>query len=136
MQFRPIVVSLPIEDRQTSFDFYRRALKLEPIGELDDQGIPEPLQFVVNDGLRLMLPPRDGFGWTIGTGQVAERSMHECVLVIGVATAEETDRIVKQAVDAGASVVTTPANQPWGYAGAFADPDGHIWMVRAESSQT
>jgi uncharacterized protein len=25
-----------------------------------------------------------------------------------------------------------PGQQPWGYAGAFADPDGHIWMVRVE----
>ena len=25
-----------------------------------------------------------------------------------------------------------PGQQPWGYAGAFADPDGHVWMVRSE----
>jgi hypothetical protein len=29
--------------------------------------------------------------------------------------------------------VTEPGQQPWGYAGSFADPDGHIWMVRSES---
>ena len=27
--------------------------------------------------------------------------------------------------------VTSPARQPWGYAGAFADPDTHVWMVRS-----
>jgi hypothetical protein len=26
--------------------------------------------------------------------------------------------------------------QPWGYAGAFADSDGHIWMVRSEGQVT
>jgi sugar lactone lactonase YvrE len=24
--------------------------------------------------------------------------------------------------------VTAPGTQPWGYAGTFADPDGHVWM--------
>lgn len=24
-----------------------------------------------------------------------------------------------------------PGRQPWGYAGAFADPDGHLWMITA-----
>ncbi|MEV7329531.1 VOC family protein [Micromonospora sp. NPDC093244] len=32
---------------------------------------------------------------------------------------------------AGAEVVTEPAAQPWGYAGIFADPDGHLWTVSA-----
>lgn len=35
--------------------------------------------------------------------------------------------------EAGASIVTEPGQQPWGFAGAFADPDRHIWMVRAEA---
>jgi hypothetical protein len=127
----PIVVSLPIADRKTSHDFYRLGLDLEPIGELADDGLPEPLQFVVNDGLRLMLPPSEGFGWTIGAGQVAPPGNHECLLVIGTATAAEADAIIDRATSAGATVVTPAAVQPWGYGGAFADPDGHIWMVRA-----
>ncbi len=31
-----------------------------------------------------------------------------------------------------AEIVTEPAQQPWGYTGTFADPDGHLWMVTAE----
>jgi len=27
-----------------------------------------------------------------------------------------------------------PGQRPWGDAGAFADPDGHVWMVRSEVS--
>lgn len=30
---------------------------------------------------------------------------------------------------AGATIVTEPGQRPWGYAGAFTDPDGHLWMV-------
>ncbi len=134
MHFAPIVISLPIADRRRAYDFYRHALDLEPIGEPADDGVPEPLQFVVNDGLRLMFPPRDGFGWTIGDGRVAERGSHECLLVIGTTDAAEADAIVRRATDAGAAVVTAPARQPWGYSGAFADPDGHIWMVRSAAA--
>lgn len=39
----PVVISLPIEDRQTSFTFYRDGLDFDPIGEPAEDGIPEPL---------------------------------------------------------------------------------------------
>nr|MDT0667659.1 VOC family protein [Micromonospora sp. DSM 115978] len=61
--YAPVVVCLPTADRPTSYAFYRDGLGLEPIGELADDGVPEPLQFAVNDGMRLMLIPTGGFGW-------------------------------------------------------------------------
>jgi len=132
MSIEPIVISLPIADRLTSYDFYRRVLGLEAIGEPADDGVPEPLQFVVNVGVRMLLAPREGFGRTIGDGQVAPSGYHECLLVLSVATEAATDALVGRAVVEGADLVTSPRHQPWGYAGAFSDPDGHIWMVRAE----
>lgn len=42
------------------------------------------------------------------------------------------DDIVERAVEAGGQILTEPAQQPWGYAGAFTDPDAHIWMVTSE----
>ncbi|PWR10503.1 glyoxalase [Micromonospora acroterricola] len=132
MTYAPVIVSLPIADRATSHRFYRDALGLETVGELADDGIPEPLQFVVNDGLRLMLIPTGGFGWVIGRHEVAARGQSECVLSLGVALPADADAIVERARAAGAEVVTEPAAQPWGYTGVFADPDGHLWMVSAE----
>src|SRR5258708_19383031 len=67
----PVIVCLPIADRQTSFTFYRDGLDFLPIGEVADDGVPEPLQFVLNDGVRLMLIPTGGFGWVIGDREVA-----------------------------------------------------------------
>jgi predicted lactoylglutathione lyase len=132
MTYEPIVISLPIADRATSYAFYREALALEAVGEPADDGVPEPLQFAVNPGVRVMLVPSGGFGWTIGAGEVAAPGQHECLLAITLANDAEVAALVERAVAAGGMLVTGPAQQPWGYAGAFTDPDGHLWMVRAD----
>lgn len=125
-----VVVALPIADRRTAHDFYRAALGLDTIGEPADDGIAEPLQFVVNDGLRLMLVPSDGFGWTLGDGlEVAAREQVECVLSVTADGRAAVDTAVERAARAGATVVNPPEHQPWGYTGTFADPDGHLWQV-------
>jgi predicted lactoylglutathione lyase len=129
--YEPVVISLPIADRRTSYDFYRQVLSLEAVGEPDETGIPEPLQFAVNAGARVMLIPRGGFERASGGGQAAPPGQHECFLAISAATPADTDALVQRAVDFGTGLVIAPGHQPWGYVGAFADPDGHVWMVRA-----
>jgi hypothetical protein len=57
----PAIVSLPIADRQTSFVFYGEGLGLDAIGDPADDGVPEPLQFALNEGVHLMLIPTGGF---------------------------------------------------------------------------
>lgn len=133
MDHMPMVVSLPIADRPTSFRFYREGLGFDPIGEPVDDGVPEPLQFAVNDGVRLVLIPTGGFGWIIGDHEVAPRGHSECVLRLDADTQAGVDEVVERAHRAGAEIITAAGQQPWGYAGAFADPDGHIWMVTSEA---
>ena len=127
-----VVVSLPIADRRTSFAFYRDGLGFAALGEPWEDGIPEPLQFALNDGVRVMLIPADGFERITGDRRVAPRGTSECVLVLATGADEGVDEVIQRAQVAGADVITPPGQQPWGYAGAFADPDGHIWMVRSE----
>ena len=128
----PVVVSLPIADRRTSFTFYRDGLGFAALGEPWEDGIPEPLQFALNDGVRVMLIPTGGFDRITGNHQVAPSGTSECVLVLATGTDEGVDEVIQRAQIAGADVITPPGRQPWGYTGAFADPDGHIWMVRSE----
>jgi DNA-binding transcriptional ArsR family regulator len=45
----PVTLALPIAQRAAALAFYRDALGLEPFGEPGSDGIPEPLQFAVND---------------------------------------------------------------------------------------
>src|SRR5215472_6770642 len=132
MHNTPVVVSLPVADRRASFTFYRDGLGFAALGEPGEDGIPEPLQFALNDGVRVMLIPTDGFDRITGDHQVAPGGTSECVLVLATSTDEGVDEVIQRAQVAGADVITPPGQQPWGYAGAFADPDGHIWMVRSE----
>ena len=129
MTYDPLLISLPVADRIRAHVFYREGLGLDAIGEPADDGVQEPLMFVLNPMTRLMLVPAGGFGWVIGDHHVAEVGMSECVLGIGAATDDGVKAIVERARRAGATVATEPAPQPWGYAASFADPDGHIWTV-------
>ena len=130
MNYSPLLISLPIADRARSYTFYREALGLEAIGELADDGVPEPLMFVLNADTRLMLVPTEGFGWVVGESQeVASPGTSECVIGIAAATVAGVNEIVERARQAGATVATEPSPQPWGYAAAFFDPDGHMWNV-------
>jgi uncharacterized protein len=129
MRYGPVLISLPVADRVRAHAFYRDVLGLESIGELADDGVPEPLLFVLNPTALLMLIPTGGFGWVIGAHEVAALGTSECVLGITVATDAAVEQIVQRARKAGATLAPEPAPQPWGHAAAFADLDGHVWTV-------
>lgn len=130
MAYSPVVVSLPIADRRTAHAFYTAVLGVDAFGEPADDGVPEPLQFALNEGVHLMLVPRGGFGWVIGANEVAPNGSTECVLGLS----GDVDALLERAQAAGATIVTAAAQQPWGYSGTFADPDGHLWMVSRGSA--
>ena len=127
----PLVLSLPVADRPTSSAFYRAFLGQAPPGEAQDDGEPEPLQFLVNPGLRLMLIPKDGFGWVIGEHEVASRGTVEMLVSREVESETAVRELTEVATSAGGTVVTAAAHQPWGYAALVADPDGHVWQIIA-----
>ena len=144
MRLDRATVCLPVRDCSVSHAFYT-ALGFGAVGEPGDDGLPEPLQFEISVGLRVMLIPAVGFGWVIGRRRRSPRRAHECLVVIGLDTEAEVDELMRRAQDAGGEIVFEPGNQTWGpvpvddelaetqspdaYAGAFADPDGHMWQV-------
>ena len=135
MNGEPVIISLPVADRPRAHAFYRDGLGFEAVGELADDGVPEPLVFVLNPTVHLMLVPTGGFGWVVGDHEVAPPGTSECVLGIAAATELEVREIVERARSAGATVAAEPAPQPWGYATTFSDPDGHLWMVRSTEEE-
>lgn len=128
-----ITIALPIADRRTTFAFYGEGLGFHPLGELADDGVPEPLQFTFNDGVRVMFIPSGGFGWVTGNRMTAPADQHECLLVITQGDHRQVHSLVDRAREAGAEIVMEPAEQPWGFTAVFADPDGHLWQVRSAS---
>jgi uncharacterized protein len=124
-----LILALPTDDRVRAHAFYRDGLGLAAIGPPGDDGVPEPLQVVVSDGLHLMLIPRGGFGWVTGGHEVAAPGTSECLLSLRAADDAEVDAVFARAEAAGATVVERPVTRPWGHLATFADPDGHLWQV-------
>jgi predicted lactoylglutathione lyase len=124
-----MIICLPIEDRPRSYAFYQEALGLKPVGEPDEDGIPEPLQFALADDVNLMLIPTGGFGWVLGDQPAAPTGQSECILSLRVDSEDAVDALAAQAIAAGAKEVTAPTRKPWAYLTTFTDPDGHLWMV-------
>jgi predicted lactoylglutathione lyase len=128
MRLDRATVCLPVKNRMASHAFYK-ALGFAAVGELEDDGLPEPLQFEISAGMRVMLIQTVGFGWVVGGRKRSARGEHECLLVIGLATSKAVDSLMRRAREAGAKIVVEAGDQQWGYVGAFADPDGHMWQV-------
>jgi predicted lactoylglutathione lyase len=132
---QPITVALPVADRRTTFAFYAEGLGFHPLGEPAEDGVPEPLQFALNDGVRVMFIPTGGFGWVTGNRVTAPSDQSECLLVMTLADRRYVDGMVDRARGAGAEIIMEPAEQPWGYTAVFADPDGHLWQVRSATPE-
>lgn len=128
----PIIVSLPISDRRSSHDFYCAFLALEAFGETAEDGIPEPLQFALRDGVSLMLVPRGGFGWVVeAAAEVAGPGQISALLSLEAATAADVDEFTGRAPAAGGTVLRAARREEWGYGSLVADPDGHVWQMVA-----
>jgi predicted lactoylglutathione lyase len=116
-------------DRRRSFEFYQQVLGVDAVGEQADDGVPEPLQFPLNDGVRLMLIPRGGFGWVVQPRTVAEEGHRECLVTVFADDDTGVDAFVRWAADAGGTIVSPPGAQAWAYKATFTDPDGRLWSV-------
>ena len=61
---------------------------------------------------------------------LADATNAPVTLAQNVRTRTEVDRVLEEAVTAGARIVKPAADAFWGgYVGYFADPDGFVWEV-------
>jgi catechol 2,3-dioxygenase-like lactoylglutathione lyase family enzyme len=117
------LITLGVRDLERSVAFYEQGLGL-PRRES-----PPSVAFFELDGTWLGL-----YGWDAlaEDAQVSAdgAGFRGVTLAHNVATEAEVDAVVAQAVAAGATLVKPPQKVFWGgYAGYFADPDGHLWEV-------
>ena len=126
-------ISLPIADRRRSMSFYRAVFDLQLVGAPSEDGIPEPLQFKLDDRSLLALIPAGGLDWVLGEQPLAPSGHSECLLGFTVAVDAEVDQITQRVKDSGGSVITEASREDCGYTALFTDPDGHAWQITASS---
>ena len=118
------IVTLGVSDLNKSVRFYKDGLGL-PTNYKDGEGIA----FFQLRGTWLALYPSDALAEDAGLPPVRQR-FGGITLAHNVGSKEEVDRIIAQAIAAGASPLRPAGDMFWGgYSGYFADPDGHPWEV-------
>ena len=117
------IITLGVIDLQRAINFYEKGLGLPRKNESDS------IAFFDMSGTMLALYPRDELAEDItispeGTG------FQGFTLAHNVASPEEVDLTLAEAVAAGAELVKPGQEAFWGgYSGYFKDPDGFYWEV-------
>ena len=126
MEPRISLITLGVADLHRSLRFYRDGLGL-PTTSTGDRGVV----FFQTTGTCLALYPFDDLTKDVGEAWPLERARSTGItLAHNVRQRGEVDAVMAQAEVAGATIVKPPHDTFWGgYAGYFADPDGHLWEV-------
>ena len=130
MRARITLITLCVDDLQRALRFYRDGLGLPTEGIVGEEFAHGAVAFFdLQPGLRLALWPRSSLAHDAGIA-VGPRSATEFALAHNLASAAEVDALIAQAQAAGATLTKPAGKTFWGgYAGYFADPDGHLWEV-------
>jgi hypothetical protein len=123
MDQRITLITLGVEDLATAKTFY------EALG-WRGQEVEETVFFQAG-GLALVLWSRSALAADSGVPDRApDGSFDGIALAHNVRSTDEVDALLRTAEQAGARI-TKPAADTFygGYAGCFADPDGHVWEV-------
>ena len=130
MKPRITLITLGVDDLETSLRFYRDGLGLRTdgiVGKEFEYGAV--VFFDLEKGLKLALWPRQSLAHDSGLA-VTPPSPTDFTLAHNVSSAKEVDAVMDQAEKAGATLVKAAQDTFYGgYAGYFQDPDGHLWEV-------
>lgn len=122
MEQRISLITLGVADLARAREFYER------LG-WRGQEVEETVFFRAG-GLALVLWGRERVAADAGVADGGSGGFGGITIAQNVRSRAEVDAVLAAAADAGA-VITQPARETFygGYAGFFADPDGHIWEI-------
>lgn len=123
MKPRISMITLGVTDLEKSVKFYE-----EGLGFPKKESSPEVAFFTLN-GTWLGLYGREALAEDAMVS--AEGSgFNSFALAHNVASEDEVDKTMAQALAAGATLAKEPQEVFWGgYSGYFKDPDGHLWEI-------
>ena len=124
MEPRLHIVTLGVRDLNRAVRFYRDGLGFP----LSSASVGDFALFRLHTGTALALYPRDLLAADANLDDPG--GFGGITLAQNVATREEVDALLAQAVQAGGRLLKKAVAAEWGgYSGYFADPDGHPWEV-------
>lgn len=136
MKSRVHVVTLGVSNLERALSFYRDGLGLASPGIIGTEFAGDEVNpagavamFTLDDGLVLSLWPRAELAKDSGlaAGEVGASGIS---LGHVVDRREDVDELLQLAGRAGAEVLGSAHERPWGiYSGYFRDPDGHLWEI-------
>lgn len=122
MEQRVSLITLGVADVGRAFDFYQR---LGWRGQLVDETV-----FFQTGGIGIVLWDQIKFATDVGREPSAASGFRGVALAHNVRQRDDVDVVLAEARAAGASVVNDAAETFYGgYAGYFADLDGHLWEI-------
>lgn len=124
------VITLGVDDLERAFAFYNQGMGWPSkgiIGQEFEHGAV--VFFDLQPGMKLALWPRGSIAHDTGLPRTPA-STTDFTLGHNVASKEEVDAVMRQAKEAGATIVKEAQDTFWGgYSGYFQDPDGHLWEI-------
>lgn len=124
MDQRINIVSLGVADLARARRFY-----CDGLGWVESSAGNESICFIEAGGVVLGLYGREALAEDVGVPADGS-GFSGFTLAHNVASEAEVERVLAEAVAAGASLVKPAQKVFWGgYSGYFADPDGHLWEV-------
>jgi uncharacterized protein len=130
MEARIAVLTIGVDDLERSLAFYRDGLGLPTEGIVGREFEHGAVAFFdLRQGVKLAIFPRRDLALDAGVPRTAP-SATEFSIGHNVRSEREVDAVMRQAEQAGAIVIKPAQKTFWGgYAGYFADPDGHLWEI-------
>jgi uncharacterized protein len=129
MKPRITLLTIGVDDLERSLAFYK-SLGFPTKGIVGREFEHGAVAFFdLQAGLKLAIWPRDSLAHDTGL-EKSPPSATEFSIGHNVRSEQEVDAVMTQAERAGATIVKPARKTFWGgYAGMFADPDGHLWEV-------
>lgn len=130
MKPRITMLTLGVADLEDSLAFYRDGLGLPTQGIIGQEFEHGAVAFFdLDGGLKLAIWAQADIAHDTGL-QRTPTSPTSFTIAHNVAQRDEVDAVMDQAARAGATIIKPAAETFYGgYAGYFADPNGHVWEI-------